>query len=523
MTPPISAEPALEISGLSKRFGGAVALDGVSLSVRRGEVHGLLGQNGSGKSTLIKILSGFHAPEPGGRLTLYGKDVPLPLPAGDFRKLGLAFVHQHLGLAPSLSVMENMCLSDFAAEARWLIDWRKESQRIRDVFAEYALAIDPQAVVGDLPQVDRCLVAIVRALEEVRANQAQHGGNGILVLDEPTPFLPRAGVDRLFALVEQIAARGASVIFVSHDVEEILQITDRATVLRDGKVAGTLETASARPEDFVEMIVGRRVEQYRARKAVAGGDDASVEITGLTGQVCRDLDIRLANGEVLGLTGLIGSGFDEVPALIYGARKARAGQLKLDGSTFELANMTPRTAIELRIGYLPADRIGASGAGSLPVADNLGLPSLSRFSSGLRLDRGGLFRWAGDVGRAHDVRPNDPALYLEGLSGGNQQKVLLAKWLEIEPRLLLLDEPTQGVDVGARQQVFAAIDRAARAGAVVLCASTDAEQLAQICNRVLVFAHGRIAAELAGDDVTKEEITFQCYTGLSTSTAAPAR
>jgi ribose transport system ATP-binding protein len=520
MSGSISAEPALEISGLSKRFGGAVALDGVSLSVRRGEVHGLLGQNGSGKSTLIKILSGFHAPEPGARFSLYGKEVALPLPPGEFRKLGLAFVHQHLGLAPSLSVMENICLSDFAAETRWRIDWRKESARVRDVFAEYALAIDPHARIGDLPQVDRCLVAIVRAIEEVRAAQALHGGNGILVLDEPTPFLPKAGVDRLFALVEQIVAKGASVIFVSHDVEEILQITDRATVLRDGRVAGTLETASARTEDFVEMIVGRRVELYRSTRQAVETRSAAVEITGLTGQVCQGLDLSLASSEVLGLTGLIGSGFDEVPALIYGARKAVAGTLAFDNAVFDLPEMTPQAAIELRIGYLPADRIGASGAGSLPVVDNLGLPSLSRFASGLWLDRSGLFRWAGEVGRGHDVRPNDPGLYLENLSGGNQQKVLLAKWLEIEPRLLLLDEPTQGVDVGARQQVFAAIDRAARAGAVVLCASTDAEQLAQICNRVLVFSHGRIAAELTGDEVTKEEITYQCYTGLATNETA---
>ena len=235
----IPAEPALEIRDLSKRFGGAIALDGVALSVRRGEVHGLLGQNGSGKSTLIKILSGFHAPEPGARLTLYGREVTLPLPPGEFRKLGLAFVHQHLGLIPSLSVMENICLSDFAAETRWRIDWRKETARIRGIFAEYDLAIDPEARISDLPQVDRCLVAIVRAIEEVRANQASHGGDGILVLDEPTPFLPRQGVERLFALVRQVVAKGASVIFVSHDVDEILEITDRATVLRDGRVAGT--------------------------------------------------------------------------------------------------------------------------------------------------------------------------------------------------------------------------------------------------------------------------------------------
>jgi ribose transport system ATP-binding protein len=515
----MSASPVLDIRDLSKRFGGAVALDGVSLSVRRGEVHGLLGQNGSGKSTLIKILSGFHAPEPGAGLTLYGRDVSLPLPPGEFRKLGLAFVHQHLGLIPSLSVMENLCLGDFAARTRWRIDWRKEAERIRRIFAEHELAIDAHAKIGELPQVDRCLVAIVRALEEVRANQASHGGDGILVLDEPTPFLPRVGIDRLFGLIRQVVAKGASVIFVSHDVEEIIEITDRATVLRDGKVAGTLETAAARAEDFVEMIVGRRVDVFHSTRA-PDAREPTVLVEGLSGQVCRDLNLRLGDGDVIGLTGLIGSGFDEVPALIYGARTGATGALVLDGQRIELQQMTPQRAVVCGIAYLPADRIGASGATSLPVADNVALPSLRKFASGLRLDRAGILRWAKEVGAAHDVRPNDPAAYLEHLSGGNQQKVLLAKWLEIGPRLLLLDEPTQGVDVGARQQVFAAIDRAARAGTVVICASTDAEQLAQICSRVLVFGHGKVVAELEGDEVTKEEITFQCYTGLSISATA---
>lgn len=520
MAQPMSAQPVLDIRNLSKRFGGAVALDGVSLSVRRGEVHGLLGQNGSGKSTLIKILSGFHAPEPGACLTLYGREVSLPLSPGEFRKLGLAFVHQHLGLIPSLSVMENICLGDFASGTRWRIDWGRETARIKKIFAEYELAIDPLARITDLPQVDRCLVAIVRALEEVRANQESHGGDGILVLDEPTPFLPKVGAERLFGLVRQIVAKGASVIFVSHDVEEILEITDRATVLRDGKVAGSLETAGAGPEDFVEMIVGRRVEMFRSNHAAAVSREPTVMVDGLAGQTCRDLSLRLGDGDVIGLTGLIGSGFDEVPALIYGAKRATAGTLTLGGKCLDLPLMTPQRAVESGIAYLPADRIAASGAGSLPVADNVALPSLKRFATGLGLDRLGMLRWAEEVGKAHDVRPNNPGAYLENLSGGNQQKVLLAKWLEIGPRLLLLDEPTQGVDVGARQQVFAAIDKAAHAGTVVICASTDAEQLAQICSRVLVFGHGMVIAELAGDEVTKEEIMYRCYTGLSISATA---
>jgi len=513
---------ALELRNLSKRFGGAVALDGVDLTVRRGEVHGLLGQNGSGKSTLIKILSGYHEPEPGGTLRLYGREVSLPLSPGQFRQMGLSFVHQHLGLIPSLSVLENICLSDFATETCWRIDWAREAARVRDLFAEYDLAIDPHARVADLPQVDRCLVAIVRALAEISSSQKTHDGEGILVLDEPTPFLPKAGVDRLFGFVRQVVKRGASVIFVSHDVDEILEITDRATVLRDGRLAGTLATENARPEDFVELIVGRRVEHFRVGHSPDRTGEAIVSVEGLTGSVCENFSIQIAPGEVIGLTGLIGAGFDEVPALIYGARQAKAGRLLIGDMSIDLSEITPRRALEAGIAYLPADRLGASGIGSLPITDNVTLPALPKFKGQLGLDRPGMQRWAADVTRNHHVRPNDPDMYLESLSGGNQQKVLLAKWLENQPLLFLLDEPTQGVDVGARQQVFAAIDRAVRAGTVVICASTDAEQLAQICNRVLVFAQGRPVAELTGSDVNKEEITYQCYTGLAVTQTALA-
>lgn len=511
---------ALELSGLSKRFGGVFALNGVSLSVRRGEVHGLLGQNGSGKSTLIKILSGYLAPEPGGRLGLYGKDIALPLAPGQFRDLGLAFVHQHLGLVPSLTVTENICLSQFAAESRWAIDWRGEGERIGGLLAEYELAIDPAARIHELPQVDRCLVAIVRAMEEVRAAQESHGGEGILVLDEPTPFLPRFGVERLFGLIGALVQRDASVVFVSHDVDEIMEITDRATVLRDGQVAGTIETEDATPEAFIELIIGKRVSAYRSSHRLQPDRQGAVGITGLSGATCKGVSLSIAKGEVLGLTGLIGSGFDEIASLIYGAQQALDGQIELDGRTIALRDMEPGRAMRLGMAFLPADRIGASGAGNLPVTDNVTLPSMGRFAGQVGLDRRAMHAWSRQVGIAHDVRPSDPSMYLGNLSGGNQQKVLLAKWLETRPRLLLLDEPTQGVDVGARQQVFAAIDKAADEGMTVLCASTDAEQLAQICDRVIVFAHGRPIAELSGERLTKEEIVFQCYSALSVDQTA---
>jgi ribose transport system ATP-binding protein len=502
---------ALEIARLSKTFGGAKALDDVTLTVLPGEVHGLLGQNGSGKSTLIKILAGYHDPEPGAELTIFGRPARLPLLPGEFRKLGLAFVHQQLGLMPTLSVVENLRIGELATRDNWRLSWARERRRAREVFARFGLAIDPDERIADLPQVERALVAIVRAFEDIRESRVKRGGAGILILDEPTPFLPRAGIDRLFDLVRQIAREGASVLFVSHDVDEVMEITNRATVLRDGRVAGTLVTADSTPADFVEMIIGRRMRPFAPRDRDLSDQSAEVTISGLTGGSLRNVAITLRRGEALGLTGLIGSGFDEALSLLFGATRAEGGRLMIGGADYDLTAMTPTMARAAGIALLPADRLGASGVGRLSVSHNATLPVIDSFMRGLWLDRRAVARRAMELCKAYDVRPADPTLNLEDLSGGNQQKVLLAKWLQTKPALLMLDEPTQGVDVGARQQVYEALDAAAKQGASILCASTDAEQLAAICHRVLIFSRGRIAHELKGADVSKEQIAEQCY------------
>ena len=512
MAASLAAPPALSVAGLSKKFGDAYALRDVSLAVAPGEVHGLLGQNGSGKSTLIKILAGYHAPEPGAEISVFGR------PFAEARA-GIAFVHQNLGVIPSLSVLENLRLHSFAG-GRIMINWRAERAAAAAAFAHYGLSIDPMATLGALAPVEQAMVAIVRAMAEITARQDQHGGRGLLVLDEPTPFLPRAGVDQLFDLVRGVVRRGASVIFVSHDVDEVMTITDRATVLRDGEVAGTLVTAAAQPEDFVELIVGRRVARFHIghRKMAEGVGD--VAVSGLGGGVLQDIGFTLHRGEVLGLTGLIGSGFDAVLAILAGARPHAAGDLVIRGKRLHLATLQPHTAIAHGIAFLPADRLGAGGVGSLSVADNVTLPVLRRFERYLLLDRQAMRATSERLGEEYTVRPNRPDLPLAALSGGNQQKVLLAKWLQRAPALLLLDEPTQGVDVGARQQVFLALEQAAQSGTAILVASTDYEQLEQLCDRVLIFTRGRIMRELKGDEVTKDRIAECCYASLGQDRAA---
>ena len=512
---PESSTPALFAEHVSKTFGGERALSDVAFSVAPREVHGLLGQNGSGKSTLIKIIAGFHAPDPGASLQIFERPVQLPLAPGQFRGLGLAFVHQHLGLIPGLTVLENLMLGELATRADTYINWARERQRAREVFARFGLNLDPAAKVEDLPQVERALLAIVRAFDDIRGERAAHDTPGILFLDEPTPFLPKAGVGQLFELVRGIVGEGASVIFVSHDVDEVLEITDRATILRDGRVAGTLETARAAHADFVELIIGRRIEAFQAEAHDLRGAEVDVAVSGMTGGSVVDLSMDLHRGEVLGLTGLIGSGFDEVAYLLFGASRAGSGTLVLHDKTYNLPDMSPQRAIEGGIALLPGDRLGTAGVGDLTLIDNMTLPILSSFRKATGLNRRAMRRRAFELGREFDVRPNVPEMELESLSGGNQQKVLLAKWMQTSPSLMLLDEPTQGVDVGARQQVFGAIRDVAARGAAVVCASTDYGQLAAICDRVLIFARGRVVRELVGSDVTKDRIAEQTLLSLA--------
>lgn len=503
---------ALEIEHLSKHFGGAQALADVSLVVARGEVHGLLGSNGSGKSTLIKVLAGFHDPEPGAKIRLYGQSLPLPVSGVRARKMGLAFVHQHLGLIGSLSVAENLFLNKLATEDGWAINWPRLHNEAAEIFARFDLAIDPRVEVAQLSPVQQALLAIVRAYEELRHASADHADRpGVLVLDEPTPFLPRAGVEQLFRLVRQCTDLGASVIFVSHDVDEVREITDRATILRDGHLIDTVETKQTSHEGFVERIIGRDLEDYGGDAKSLGAAETRVRVTDLSGPGVGPLSFDIARGEILGLTGLIGSGGDDVPALVYGARQALGGKIEVDGRSKSLTRMKPEHALGWGLAYLPADRLGAAGVGSLPVGENTAMPVFDRLRRGFGLTSAAIERHALGLGERAGVKPNVPALPLAALSGGNAQKALMAKWLQIEPRLLLLDEPTQGVDVGARQQIWDALDRVAASGACIMVGSTDYDQLAQICHRVLIFARGQIVAELTGAALTKETIAQHCY------------
>jgi ribose transport system ATP-binding protein len=311
-----------------------------------------------------------------------------------------------------------------------------------------------------------------------------------------------------------VVKNGASVIFVSHDVDEVMEITDRATVLRDGKVAAQLVTAKSSKQDFIEAIVGRRLIYTERQAAAAVAAPPILSVTNLSGGSIDAFALSASKGEIVGLTGLIGSGYDEIPYLLYGARPAK-GAVALSNKSWNLEQSSPHKSIQKGIVLIPGDRANAGAIGALAVSDNVTMPVLGTRFQRWMLNRRGMLRLAADLGRRFDVRPDNPALPIASLSGGNQQKVLLAKWLQQAPELVLLDEPTQGVDIGARQTVFKQIGDCAAVGAIVLCASSDYEQLASICSRVLIFSQGRAVAELTGTDVTKETIAERSLGGTA--------
>jgi ribose transport system ATP-binding protein len=511
----------LQVRGLTKAFGGALALDGVDLTILRGEVHGLLGENGSGKSTLIKILAAYHAPD-GGELEVDGREVALPLSSGQPHELGLEFVHQDLGLVSSLTVAENLFMADIVKPAnRFFVSWSRRSAQAAAVFARYGVAIDPDAVVESIRPVERALVAIVRALEGLRRD----GGDEptLLVLDEPTVFLPQHEVTLLFDLVRQIAAGGSSVLFVSHDLAEVRQITDRVTALRDGRVAGTVVTAQTSPRELVNLILGQELQEMTGIEQLATEAlPVVLEVRGLRTRWLHDVSFELHAGEVLGLTGLVGSGYEDAVYAIFGAIPAEAGTLVVDGVERPLAAMTPPAAMARRMALVPGDRQSTGSIPTLPASDNINLLVLDDYFRAGRLRQQELDGNAEALMHEFDVRPARPDMEYGSFSGGNQQKAMMAKWKQIDPRVMLLHEPTQGVDVGARQQIWSMI-RGSTASASTICASSDYEQLAAICDRVGVVARGRLVGYLTGADLTKERIADFClHSSAGRSVAVPA-
>ncbi len=508
----VAASPAaLRAEGLRKTFAGRTVLRDFEIELAPGEVHALLGQNGSGKSTFIKILSGFHAPDDGGSLHIAGEEVQFPLRAGDAVRHGLAFVHQDLGLFESGSVLENVRLTQHETRAGWRIPWQKERRRVQDALDRFGLAISADAPISSLREVDRALVAIVRAFEQLREAE-----RGVLVLDEATAYLPQDGIDLLFESVRRVVADGFSVLFVTHRLEEVWSAADSVSVLRDGVVAGGGATAELTEDDVISLILGFPLTELYPEAHHARAETAA-RVAGLRGSVVKDFEVEIGRGEILGLTGLLGMGWEEVPYLLFGADRASSGTIEIGGQAHELSSMSPRRALGANLAFLPANRLKDGAVADASVRSNLTLPILGDYFSGGRLRAGREKEEAAEMIERFRVQPPDAEALMATLSGGNQQKVLLAKWFATKPDLFLLHEPTQGVDVGSRKQIFSLIDEAAKEGKAIVLASSEYEDLAHLCDRVLVFRNGRVIAELAKSSLSESRIVEQCFRDTESS------
>jgi ribose transport system ATP-binding protein len=528
---PRPAQPApvatrLEVGNVSKTFGRYRALHRVHLDVAPGEIHGLIGQNGSGKSTLAKVLTGYHAPDAGGRVLVDGTPLRLPVRPREAQAQGLAVVHQSLGLVDDLTVVENLRVGRFRSNRLTrAIRWREERRDAAAVLDRLGHRVPLEARIRDLSEEDRATVAIARALQDAES------GRGIIIFDESTRSLSRASLEHFYELIDDVVATGTAVLLISHHMEEVLEATDRVTVLRDGVVVESgLRTADLTENDLVRAVMGRSLESVTARAAAgsqAGGSgpDGVIAVRGVRGSLVTDVDLDLRPGEVVGVTGLAGSGHDELPYLLTGAQPARQGLLQLGADTHDLTRWDVGTAIAAGVALVPEGREHAGLALDLPAADNVLLPHRRSRAGVLPVDRKAEGALVTEWVRRLDVRPPDPSQLVGKLSGGNQQKVLLAKWLATGPRLLVLHEPTQAVDVGARQTITAAIRQAAAAGCAVLVAGTDETELTMLCDRVLAFRSGRPVTELTGE-FTPDDIVESISSGhvrkRLRATAAPS-
>lgn len=510
--------PALIAKGLSKTFGGVQALTDAEFVVRQGEVMGLLGENGSGKSTIIKILAGYHDPEDGASIDVRGEPLRHPVTQTNLARLGVGFVHQDLGLIPSVSVAENFLLVGFGdGVAPTRIRWPRLISSVGRLLEDYDVSVDPASLVEDLSPVQRAMIAVVRAASSATDATPM----SLLVLDEPTVFLPAREVGLLFSLVRRVAASGAGVLFVSHDIAEVCEITDRITVLRDGRVVSTVETCEADKDGIVRLILGAELVKHVPESSASEAHtdvlpQPRLQVSGLTGHTLVGLNLDVQPGEVLGVTGLQGSGFEELPYLLMGAGRAVSGQIGVAGESVQLSQLSPAGAVKRGVVLIPGDRLAQSVVADLSLQENMSLPAFAHFAPRGTINWHSVRARSKQLVRQFDIRPSNTDLPISSFSGGNQQKAVLAKWLQLDPSVIVMHEPTQGVDVGARVGIVREIRNAAAAGSAVLVASSDYETLADAVDRVIVLAQGRIVRELTGTEVTKAVISDACLRSMST-------
>ena len=488
---------ALTVTDMSKSFGGQRALDGVSLSIEAGEITALVGQNGCGKSTLIKILAGFHLPDDGGAAEVDGEALTFGSGAAS-EAAGLRFVHRDLGLVETLDTVDNLALGLGYESFRGGIRWAAERKRAREALASLGYEFDVRRPVGTLAMSERTAVAIARALSSSGAPPK------MLILDEPTANLPSVEAERLYALIRRISSSGLAVMFVSHHFDEVFELADTGSVLRDAKhviarpVEGLTEAA------LIELVIGRALDEVVHGLRTASQGEVVLDASALSGHAVREVSLQVHAGEIVGIAGITGSGRDELAALVFGGQM-RGGAISVAGKV--LAPGRPDHSMAMGMGLVPAERHANAAFMTASLCENVTLVEPGRHWRGgfmrKRSERSDLTKWLQRL----DVRPADTEFQMSSLSGGNQQKGILARGLRKEPKVSVMDEPTQGVDVGAKADIHRLVDEAAAQGTGVFVMSTDHEELVRLCDRVLVLRRGRVVVELSGARLQSDSIT----------------
>ncbi|MEO1091700.1 MAG: sugar ABC transporter ATP-binding protein [Pseudomonadota bacterium] len=496
-----SVPSRLVFDGVSKSFPGVRALDDVSFAVEAGEVHGLIGENGAGKSTLLRVLSGVHRPD-GGRISVDGREVAASTPLLA-RAAGIAMIHQELQHVPELTVAQNLFLGRPRTRAFGLVvDRRTQEAAAAAALAPLDPGIDPARPIHELKVAQRQLVEIARAL----IDQAR-----VIAMDEPTSSLTPEEFERLVELIVQLAAAGVAIVYVSHRLNEVFRVCQRATILRDGRLVATVTLAETNERQVVAQMVGRELESVR-RQSFATSRPA-LDVHGLgRGDAVVDASFEVHWGEVVGIAGLVGAGRTELLRLIAGVDRPTTGSVAVGDRI--LPRHDVRAAVAAGIGLVPEERKREGIVAMRPVASNMALPAFARFASAGLVRRGALRRTATDVMRRLGLRPLDVDRPIGAFSGGNQQKAVIGRWVAAGTDILLFDEPTRGVDVGAKWEIYALIERFAEAGKAIVVVSSELPELLRLADRVLVLREGRLVADLANDGLSEADVMAHAVPGL---------
>lgn len=481
----------LKVDGISKRYGGVHALNKVQFDLNYGEVHALVGENGAGKSTLIKVLGGI-VPRDGGRIFFEGREVVYNTPA-EAQTAGIAIIHQELSMMPSLTVMENLFMNRLSSRYG-LINWSDLERRTHDALALVDLHADPHAMVKDLPISQRQMIEIARALT---ANAH------LIIMDEPNSSLSDAETERLFELIRTLKARGIAIIYVSHKIEEVLRIADRITVFRDGMYVGTVHAQDATEDTVINMMVGRELDRSALSVPEHLGEPV-LEVRGLTGHGFRDVTFDVHKGEIVAFSGLIGAGRSEVLRTIFGADHFTSGEIHFEGRPIRFKS--PTDAIKHGIAMVQEDRKVLSLFMGMQIMHNVSMAQLPYMTRAGNINERRENTLVNDFVRKLDIRLPSVFSPVSSLSGGNQQKTVLARWLATNPKLLILDEPTHGVDVGAKAEIYELVRRLAREGVGIVLISSELPEVLALAHRIVVMHEGRITGILNHAEATEERL-----------------